>query len=89
MSMKLRDYEMICALDSGDMQRVLAIMSNALGAELPPITDIKHCLEEVADREVRIFADDKVCIWVEGLGFCKQPTPTGPDKWAAVWGKKK
>lgn len=91
--MKLLDYEMLCALESRNIQQALAIMGDALQVQLPPITEFKHYKYEVNAREIRVFAGGNIYKWYEGRGF-KAPGSYSPDigggvNWASFWLNKK
>jgi hypothetical protein len=91
--MKLLDYEMLCALESRNIQQALDIIGEALQVQLPLITDFKYYGYEVSAREIRVWANGNIYKWIEGRGF-KAPGRYSLDmgggvNWVSFWLNKK
>jgi hypothetical protein len=87
--MKLLDYEMLCALESHNIQQALAIIGDALQVQMPPITNF-HIYEDDSVQAVCVFANGNKYAWVENSGFiCKRDSNLGLANWAVFYLNKK
>jgi len=91
--MKLHEYEMLCALESRNIQQAIVIIGDALKVQLPAIADFKYYDYEVSAREIRVWANGNIYKWIEGRGF-KNPGSYSRDmgggaNWVSLWLNKR